>query len=348
MKKDKCNAFFENTNRLFLCSLLLGLVFFPALGFELPPGMQPVMDTTVNDIFNGRFERALALADSTQQSDPASPVGPFLHIFILGLRDLDRGGAARDSAQFMQSYAQTVRLIAASERTQGRSSFSAMLLGFSQASNASFYLNRKQYYDALKTGLDAIKNLKQAKALDSTNYDVDFFLGLYEYARAELKKRMWWALFWYSGNAESGIQKLRNCGNNGRFTAAAARLSLADIYIREKQFALSHNLLDRMNVTYPGSRFILWKRVKWHEDQKDHAATAAIYDSLARSYEQECPECYNALYTRNQQVHLLVEAHQIPEAEALCRHILEQYDPKTVDGDLYRDTQKLLQRIGRR
>jgi len=128
-----------------------------------------------------------------------------LRLAVLGMRDVDFDRMI-DSSQFVATYARAMDRISILQQHRGVSSYSCMLIGLTKAINASYYLRIHSYFDALGTGSDALKYLRKAHDLDATNTEVDFFLGLYDYAKSDLKKHLWWVLFWFPGDKHEGIR----------------------------------------------------------------------------------------------------------------------------------------------
>jgi hypothetical protein len=199
-----------------------------------------------------------------------------------------------------------------------------MLAGLTNAIYASYFLHQNRYFAAVGTGMDAIGMLRTARRLDSTNADVDFVLGLYSYARAELRKRLWMVLFWYGGSKEEGIRRLRVCSRLGRITARPARLALAEIAIKEEAFDRARTLLDSLALEYPASRFLLWSRARYYEAREKPRAAADVYDQLAQSYGKEPLGKRNAFATRALQLDMLMRAGEDSLAQRVGEKVLAE------------------------
>ncbi len=247
------------------------------------------------------------IADSLSQGDNAQPMGPILRLLALGMRDLDYDRLL-DTAGFLDAYRRSIKAIARYEEEHGRSSYSMTLAGFANATHAAYYLHQSRYFAAIGTGLDALRMLNEAQAADSSNHDVDFFLGLYDYGKAELRKRLWMVLFWYGGDKQQGIARLKRCIDQGQIAVPAAKMSLADIYVREGQFDEARKTLDELLASFPHSRFILWTEVKYFLAREQLAQAARVYGMLADSYALSPMGTINSLITRRKQIESLCKA----------------------------------------
>ncbi|MFW6244390.1 MAG: tetratricopeptide repeat protein [Fibrobacterota bacterium] len=325
---------------IFLFSLLL---VFQANAFEIPSEHSSLAERVTADILNCKFDRAVETSNSASISEPNNPMAAVLHLVALGMRDVDYDSTI-DSQAFLKSFDRAEKTVEKYEKTNGVSSYSRTLKGFTLAIHASFHLKNSSYLAAYGTGMDALKIMDEARELDSTNTEVNFFLGLYEFAKGELKKKLWWVLFWYPGDKHNAVKQLEQCAKNARITNTAANLALSDIYLDQKKPKRTLAIITKLKKTLPHSRFVLWAEAKYLEDQKQYSDAALVYGKLADSYANEPNGFYNSIITRNKQAHLHNKAGQKQLAISICKDILEQRGDKRT-RDIMKDTEKLLERL---
>ncbi len=302
-------------------TLFLIVLHALAFGFRIDDRIAPTVQLTVDHIINNKYDRAVSLIDSamTREKDPVLPV---LKLAALGMRDVDYEKIV-DSTSFFNAFAGATVSIDAWEKLHGISSYSQTLSGMSRIIHLTFYLKQKKYVTSLRKGFDALDQLREAQKMDSSNHDADFFLGLYDYARAELKSRLWWILFWYPGDRRQGIEKVTRCANHGSITDEAAKLSLCDILLQEKRPMDAKKIIDEMKDRYPESRFVLWAEAKYFESRKCFLKAADVYSILASSYaETSSLGEYNYLFTSGRRAHMLLNAERCEEAKKLCDDLL--------------------------
>jgi len=292
----------------------------PAVAFTLPGARQQAVDSAVSAMIGCRYDDAFRIADSLSGADPRDGTGPMLRLFTIGLRDLDFEMTI-DSADFERTYAAVISRTARSVSTGGATSYSLTLTGYAKATIASFHLRKNRYLGAVQTGLDALDLLRRAKQLDSLNTDPDYFLGLYEFARADLRKKLWWVLFWFPGNRERGIQRMEACSRSARFSPLAARLSLIDMYAQSGRMADARRQLDYMTGRFPDSRFVLWARARYFETAKQFGLAAEAYAGLAESYAGQPWGRYNRHITRLDEARMRESAGDRNAALELCRDV---------------------------
>ncbi len=332
---------FRSINHSFPVLIVTFLLTTGIQAFSFPQKEQQLTVKVVNYIINNHYDSAFTAIHRFPQSS-GDPLPALLHLAVLGMRDVDFEQII-DSTRFLKSYDSASALLAAWESQKGKSSYTRMLSGMCKAIYAAFYIRQKRYVNAMKNGFSALDDLREAQELDSTNYEVDFFLGLYEYARAELRSRLWWVLFWYPGNRERGIEKVRRCAENAILTGDAAMLSLCDMYIQEKQSEDALKYLNILKKDHPSSRFVLWAEVKYLESRENFSAAAKKYGHLSTLYAHEQYGTFNTLTTAIKQATMLHKSGNNSEAITICNKLLHS---NAIDDykDLKKETVKLSER----
>jgi hypothetical protein len=327
-------------SRFFLLAFLTIAIPARTDAFSLPDAQSSYSGRCIQAILNCSYSDAIKTADSAAAADSTDPLAPVIRLAAIGVQDVDFDMLV-DSAAFFNAYRIAETRIHAFELRHGESSYSKLLLGICKALHSSFYLHLQSYYSALQNGFSALDLLSDAYKADSTNGDALLFLGLYDYARGELKKRLWWVLFWYPGSKTRGIARLEHCEKNGQLTQPAALFALAEIYIREDKPDLCAPVIARLERDFPKSRFVLWEKAKYLESRRLYYEAALTYELLASSYDAQRPGEHNALVTRNLQAHQLVRAGQKKDAAEVCRMILSSASCKQ-NKAICKDTQKML------
>lgn len=322
---------------------IFSMVFSVCGAFSLPEYLRVPSKRIVTNIIKCNFTIAFNICDSLIELYPNDPMPHLLKLTSMGMRDVDCEQTF-DSAGFIATFQRTSSLINDYKKNNGVSSYILSLDGFSKAMHAAFFLRKKAYFDVLHNGLDAIKLLSEAKELDPTNTDVDFFLGLYDYGKAELKKKLWWVIFWYPGSKADGIRQLTECSKSGFLTSTAAKLSLSDIYLEEKKPEISASIVSKLEGEYKDSRFVLWAKAKYLESKKQYDSTALVYERLSEFYALIPEGKHNFLFTRNRMAHMLKLSGKKEDAAEICRALLND---KQVNKyrDIKNDTRKLLENI---
>ena len=331
-------------SKLSLAGLLLTVALAAqASCFSLPDQRRAAVNQAMKLILNCEFDSAFFQCDSLAASDPADPMADMLKLSAMGFLDLDCNHVS-DSARFFEQFAKTERAVFSYETKNGASSYSLTIKGFTKAIAACYFLWHRSYIKGLNTGFDALGMLKEAKKRDPADYDADLFLGLYNYARADMKRMFWWAFFWYPGDRESGIRSLVLCRKNGQFTGSVAALVLAELSIREKKFQEAETIIADLKRDFPKSRLTRWTQAKFFEERKLPREAAEIYGELAEEYDETPSTWRNALAARWKEASLWECADDNDRARDACKKIIakkrENQDPGS--RQIIRDAEKLL------
>lgn len=302
--------------------VLLLFLCFSLPAFNLSSERETIVNRTVNHIMHSNYDSAFHAVDSSELSEN-DPLPLVLKLAIIGMRDIDFEKII-DSTLFLATYAQASEKVTVWEAENDTTSYSRMLTGVCGAIHASYYLWQKKYFSAMQNGLDALRIMREAQEIDSTNHEVDFFLGLYEFARAELRSRLWWVLFWYPGNRQDGIERVERSASRAKITASAARLSLCDIYIQEKRFEDARTAIELLKNDYPDSRFVWWAEVKYFEALDQYDSAEEVYYLLAQSYSTEEYGEYNYFYSSSRRAEMLFNAGRYETANTLCDNMLHK------------------------
>jgi pentatricopeptide repeat protein len=200
---------------------------------------------------------------------------------------------------------------------------------------------------AVRTGVQALKLLEEVVATDSTMVDPDYFLGLYDWSRSDLRKRLWWVLFWLPGNRERGVARLERCRRESLFSRDGATLSLVDVYSHSGRFDEARGLLDELQAEFGDSRFVLWAEARFHEAREESQEAARVYRSLADSYRGEAHGRFNAAFCLMQAATLLESGGSGSAAADACRDLVEYHGGDTEERivDICDDARRMLRRM---
>jgi tetratricopeptide (TPR) repeat protein len=297
----------------------------------------------ISAILDCRYDRSFSIADSAAAADTCDPLPLLLRLTAFGIRDVDFD-TLLDTAAFFRSYRRAEQLIDRYVAKNAPSSYSRMVLGLCRGIHSAYYLRLGSYYTAMQNGFESLDLLDEAWKMDTTNADPLFLPGLYDFARGELKKRLWWVLFWYPGSKERGIERLWRCNRHGVLTGKASLFVLSDIYIRENNVVECAKVLKRLEKDFPKSRFMLWQKIKYLDLRRLYYEAALACELLAASYEKEQPGAYNAFVVRHQQAQMLDRAGQKKDAVRLCQKLLTQPQNRR-NKAIYKETEKLLRRL---
>ncbi len=323
--------------------ILVCIICFPCLGFNMPPEQNQLAQSIMEKIIECRFDQAQVTIDSLLASDSNDPLGLMFLMTNFSLRELDYSLEA-SSDSFQKAFHKVSDAIGAQEKNNIMDSYRHTIQALSTVIAAVYHLHRGERIAGLRKGLKALSLCKESKKIDSSNTDVDFILGLYDYARAELKKKFLGIIFWYSGDKFSGIKKIENSRYTACLVSLAANIALMEIYIREKTYKKASSEIDSFLSRYPGSRFAMWSKAKLYDAQKMWLKAANVYEALADLYEPIAPARKNYFTTLLLAADRYSKGSNFEKSRRECERILAVC--KDGRDDHYKKANKLLRKIG--
>jgi tetratricopeptide (TPR) repeat protein len=115
---------------------------------------------------------------------------------------------------------------------------------------------RENWLSAVDDGREGLNLLQRSHELNPGNLDALFGIGLYNYAADYVVNRYPFlkaVLFFFpQGNKELGLQQLKNCAENGKFTKTEAKVVLCFIHLSyEKNYVEAIRYATQLVQMYP-------------------------------------------------------------------------------------------------
>lgn len=300
-------------------SIIFFCLYSSLFAFSLPHYKKEISKKCVEYILTTRYDSALLfIAEKQEKEDPLFWV---LKLTVLSMRDVDFETPI-DTFLFMKTYNEAVECCEKYETLNEKTSYSRMLYGTTKAIYAASLLKQKKYLAAVPVGFNAMDLLNEAYKLDSTNYDAEFFLGLYEFALSELRSKLWWVMFWYPGNRANGIKRVQRCAEKGIIIGKAALIPLCEMYIQDKRPDSARKIMEEFKKQYPESRFVLWSEAKYYESQKEYRKAAEVFEKLSHSYKTERYGEFNYIFTMFKKADMIFKSGDKDVTTLICKELL--------------------------
>ena len=238
-----------------------------------------------NLIVNCEFNRAYELTDRLLRENPQEPLFYYLALAAIGLKNLDFNEVL-DKEKFFDIYERGILLTETMLESDPKSCDLIMIRGFLMSANAAFLLLEGRLAAGARLGLRSLEVLREAHACDPTNYDTQYYLGFFDYAQAELRRRLG-PLGIFTGltrNPQQGITALERCVRYARFMNRAAEMVLVDVYVRENRLDKAGQTLPRLLAEFPESRFLMWTQKRYHIARGDDSAAFETALKASRLY----------------------------------------------------------------
>ncbi|MCL2844029.1 MAG: hypothetical protein FWE23_01050 [Chitinivibrionia bacterium] len=250
-------------------------------------GEKPIAQARIlnNLLVNCEFDKAYKMTDQLLEKYPSEPLYYYLAVAAIGLKNLDFNEVL-DREKFFEIYDVGIRLVEAMLEDDPTSCDLIMLRGFLMSANAAFLLLEGRLAAGARLGLRSLEILRQAHACDPKNYDTQYYLGFFDYAQAELRRRLG-PLGVFTGltrNPQQGITALERCVRYARFMNRAAEMVLVDVYVRENRLDKAGEMLPRLLKEFPESRFLMWTQKRYYIARGDDLAAINIALTASRLY----------------------------------------------------------------
>jgi tetratricopeptide (TPR) repeat protein len=240
----------------------------------------------LNDfLVNCEFDKAYDLSDGLLKKNPDEPLYYYLVLASIGLKTLDFDEIC-DKEKFNRIYEKGMAKVSEKLAFEPDNCDLQMIKGFLTSSNAAFLLVSKKYASGVREGTKSLDILKFAHSCNPENFDTEYYLGFYDYAQAELRRRLG-PIGIFTGlpkNSAEGIKSLEKCVKYARFMNFAAKMVLVDIYVRENKLEKTRNLLPELLKKYPESRFLLWTKMRYEFAEKDEVSAINTAVSASKLY----------------------------------------------------------------
>jgi len=237
----------------------------------------------VNDfLVNCQFDSAYKFCGELLKKDPDEPLFYYLYLASIGLKTLDFDEIL-DKEKFNEIYTKGFEIVSFMLKTEPDNCDLLLVKGFLISASASFLLVGGKYASGVAAGGKALDALKAALVCCDKNYDALYYLGFYNCARAELRKRIG-VLFWLPKSSDDGITALQKCVKNAKFMNRAAEMVLADVFVRENKLEKTKEILPKLLEKYPESRFLLWTKMRYEFAKKDDSAAINTAILISKSY----------------------------------------------------------------
>jgi tetratricopeptide (TPR) repeat protein len=181
-----------------------------------------------------KFAEAFTLFDSTIACDPDKPVGYFFKAAAYSNLMADYRNPLYADTFF--KYIDEAIEIGKARKESGQATAEDMFFyGGAVGFRGIFKSSQGDWFGAFKDGLRGKRLLEEARRMDSTNYDISYGLGVYDYWRSAKTRILWWLPF-ISDKRKEGIQQIYLAIEKGKLVKTEAKYGLLIIYDNEKDY----------------------------------------------------------------------------------------------------------------
>jgi len=246
--------------RLFFNLILLiqlFMLFAPTAFCVGDPVVDSIVIRGVNEIHNEKFLDAVATFKTMIPLRPGTPM-PYFYIAAtyLALISEYRNPEYRD--EFEAYIDSAVAIGEKKAETEFGTDEDYFYYGGALGYRGIYKSEKGDWWGAFKDGARARGKLERALVIDSTNYDVYFGLGAYDYWRSVKTKTFWWLPF-FGDKRQAGIKEVWIAAEKGKYSQIESKYALIRIYHEDRNWKAMFDLwFGKLETVNPNDPFSLW------------------------------------------------------------------------------------------
>jgi|SRR5215813_1010870 len=275
-----------------LVLMVCALAFPPpaaAGGLSLPPATMGILQ----EIYSGRFDKAIPQAQALQREQPQHPLGYLLEtearwwqVWCLAAEykygmTLPRHKDRQAPDQAYLELAAKAESLATASLAQQETAEMHFYAGMAEAQTARMYSLRGENRATARVGVRAREHFLKALALDPSLMDANLGLGLYNYyvdTLSTIARVLRFFMGIPGGSKEEGIRQLRLAMEHGQLTPTPARFYLAmDLHNYDQKYQQALELITPLVEEYPDNAIFLLARGDLYGKLGEKAQAVADY-----------------------------------------------------------------------
>ncbi len=212
------------------------------------------------------YEKANILSDSLIELYPESPIGKYMKFSIINtyMSDFETDTLKNEFFEICE------------EIIKYRNSKDANILFFVAGAyfqKASFFAIKRNYFEAIKYGLQANTYFDKSLKVDEKLFDAYLGSGLVDYFRGRFHLKFW-------GNNSSGKNAIKIAAEKGLFSKVPAMDMLAILYQTEGKYDSAMIYIDKLRALYPENRMFMFTEYKILNSTKDYDNAIILLSKL--------------------------------------------------------------------
>ena len=214
------------------------------------------MQTGINQIYSLQFTQADSTFTSLNKSYPNNPAVKFFPAMITWWKIMIDLDDEEYDDLFLEQLEQSIDFCDDILDDNSDNIDALFFKGGSLGFRGRLYSIRENWLDAAADGKDALPLVYEAFNLDSTNVDVQFGFGIYNYYADVIPEKYPFLkpvmFFFPSGDKNKGLEQLANAATNGKFTRIESKYFLMTLYYKfEENYNLALKFADELIDEFP-------------------------------------------------------------------------------------------------
>jgi len=210
----------------------------------------------IDHVYRMEFDSAIAIFQPMADADRRDPTGPFFLAMTEWWRVYVNKDDHSNDDNYLAKVEKCVKLCDEKIDENENDDWVTFLKGGVVGYRGFINSIRENWLSAIDDGREGLNLLQRSYELNPTNKDAIFGLGIYNYAADYVVNRYTFlkaVLFFFpKGNKELGLQQLRDCAENGKFSKTEATVVLCFIHLSyEKNYGEAFKYAAKLVQMYP-------------------------------------------------------------------------------------------------
>ncbi|HEY3251516.1 MAG TPA: tetratricopeptide repeat protein [Ignavibacteria bacterium] len=236
--------------------LIYTIAFFLLAPYLFSQSRDELIIKGIDYVYQLKFDSATAIFQPMADREPKDPTGPFFLAMTEWWRVYVNKEDHSNDDNYLSKVDWCIRVcderIDANENDDWATFLKGGVIGYRGFINSI----RENWLKAIDDGREGLNLIQRAYELNPGNKDAIFGIGLYNYAADYVVQRYPFlkaVLFFFpKGNKELGLQQLRDCAENGKFSKTEASVVLCFVHLKyEKNYPEAVKYAVKLTQMYP-------------------------------------------------------------------------------------------------
>jgi tetratricopeptide (TPR) repeat protein len=280
------------------------LIFLLFTSFSFSQSRDEKIIKGIDHVYKLEFDSANTIFQGFVDSDPKDPTG----FFFLAMTEwwkiyLNKDDRSNDD-NYLAKVDRCVKICEERLDENENNDWATFLLGGVIGYRGFMNVMRDNWLKAIDDGKQGLNLIQKSYEQNPSNKDAILGLGIYNYAVDYVVERYPFlkaVLFFFpKGNKELGLQQLRDCADNGRFSKTEATVTLAYIHLSyEKNYIEAQKYSQKLVSTYPNNPVFERFLGKCYVGLSNMNSGAELYKAMIAKADSNLPG-YNNNYIRRE------------------------------------------------
>jgi tetratricopeptide (TPR) repeat protein len=239
---------------------------------------------TANQILEGRYDSAEAVADSFMAEQPCEPSGPLMKAAVIHYRNIDYEDTTR-SADYFALLEHAERLAAQKTEENRDDIWARYFLASAWILKGAWTAANGGFLSGILTARTGVRGMEDVLADDNSCHDAYLSVGAYRFWKSEATKSLHW-LPLIGDDRERGIEEVKHALDRGIMSTPLTSTVLIEMLIAYDPVRAA-SLADELASKHPACRLFRWQLGEAYKRSGDYDGAVRVYSRLAEEMAED-------------------------------------------------------------